>query len=127
MLDLAIGIVIGAAFTGLVNSMVNDLIMPIVGFVTGGMDFSNMFVQLAGAPQDTLEEARAAGATIAYGNFLTLVVNFLIVAMVLFFIVKAVNRLRRKQEAVPEAAPPPPQDVVVLQEIRDLIASRGGL
>ncbi len=82
MVDLAIGIIIGAAFSGLVNSIVNDLIMPIVGRVTGGIDFSNMFIQLAGDPQPTLAAAREAGATIAYGNFLTLLINFLIVAWI---------------------------------------------
>ncbi len=124
MLDLAIGIVIGAAFTGLVNSVVSDLIMPIIGVVTGGIDFTNLYWQLAGAPAPTLAAAREAGATIAYGNFITLVINFIIVAFVLLMIVKAVNRMRRKQEATPAAAPPPPQDVVLLQEIRDLLKKR---
>jgi large conductance mechanosensitive channel len=124
MLDLAIGIVIGAAFTGLVQSIVNDIIMPIVGFVTGGIDFSQLYWQLKGEPQATLAAAKEAGATIAYGNFLTLVVNFVIVAWVLFMIVKGVNRLRRKQETAPAQAPAPPQDVQLLMEIRDILARR---
>jgi large conductance mechanosensitive channel len=127
MLDLAIGIVIGAAFTGLVQSIVNDIIMPIVGAITGGIDFSQLYWQLKGDPQPTLAAAKEAGATIAYGNFLTLVVNFVIVAWVLFMIVKGINRLRRKQEAAPAAAPvAPPQDVQLLIEIRDLLARRQG-
>ena len=122
MVDLAIGIIIGAAFSGLVNSIVNDLIMPIVGRVTGGIDFSNMFIQLAGAPQPTLAAAREAGATIAYGNFLTLLINFLIVAWILFLIVKGMNTMKRKQEAAPVPAAEP-EDVKLLKEIRDLLAS----
>lgn len=122
MVDLAVGIIIGAAFSGLVNSLVNDVFMPLVGLLTGGVDFSNLFIQLAGEPRPTLEEARAAGATIAYGNFLSLAVNFLIVAWILFLVVKAMNRLRRKQEVAPEEAPPPPADVKLLTEIRDILA-----
>jgi len=123
MVDLAIGIIIGAAFSGLVNSIVNDLIMPIVGRITGGIDFSNMFIQLAGAPQTTLAAAREAGATIAYGNFLTLLINFVIVAWILFMIVKGMNTMKRKQEASPEPAADP-EDVKLLKEIRDLLAAR---
>lgn len=123
MVDLAIGIIIGAAFSGLVNSIVNDLIMPIVGRITGGIDFSNMFIQLAGAPQTTLAAAREAGATIAYGNFLTLLINFIIVAWILFMIVKGMNTMKRKQEAAPEPAAEP-EDVKLLKEIRDLLATR---
>ncbi len=123
MVDLAIGIIIGAAFSGLVNSIVNDLIMPIVGRVTGGIDFSNMFNQLAGDPQPTLAAAREAGATIAYGNFLTLLINFLIVAWILFLIVKGMNTMKRKQEAAPVPAAEP-EDVKLLKEIRDLLATQ---
>ena len=121
MVDLAVGIIIGAAFSGLVNSVVNDLFMPVIGWLTGGVDFSNLFVQLSGAPQPTLEAARDAGATIAYGNFLTLAMNFLIVAWILFLVVKGMNRLRRKQEAAPEEESTP-ADVTLLTEIRDLLA-----
>src|SRR5262249_57034902 len=95
LLDLAIGFIIGAAFTGLVQSLVNDIIMPIIGAITpGSFDFSNLFVQFAGQKAATLADARKAGATLAYGNFITLVINFLIVAWVLFLVVKAVNQLK---------------------------------
>lgn len=119
MVDLAIGIIIGAAFNGLVQSIVNDIIMPIIGRITGGVDFSNMFIQLAGDPQTNLEAARKAGATIAYGNFLTLLINFLIVAWVLFMIVKGMNTLRRKQAAAPATPAATPEDIALLREIRD--------
>ena len=122
MVDLAIGVIIGAAFGGLVQSIVNDLIMPIVGLVTGGIDFSQVFWQMSGTHAATLDEARKAGATLAYGHFITLLINFLIVAWVLFFVVKAMNRLKRKQVEQPTAAPPPPEDVALLREIRDLLA-----
>ncbi len=122
VLDLAIGVIIGGAFGGLVNSVVNDIIMPIIGLITGGIDFSNMFIQLAGAPQGTLAAARDAGATIAYGNFLTLLLNFLIIAWVLFLVVKAMNRMKKKEEA--KAAPEAPKEELLLTEIRDLLAKR---
>jgi large conductance mechanosensitive channel len=123
MMDLAIGIIIGAAFSGLVQSIVNDIIMPIVGRITGGIDFTNKYIQLAGDPQPTLEAARQAGATIAYGNFLTLLINFLIVAWILFLIVKGMNRLKRQQAANPVPAATP-EDVLLLREIRDQLAKR---
>ncbi len=122
MVDLAIGVIIGGAFGGLVNSIVADIIMPIVGVITGGIDFTNLYVQLAGAPvANDLEAARKAGATLAYGNFLTLLINFLIVAFVLFMVVKAMNRLKRKEAATPSAPPAPSQEVLLLAEIRDLL------
>jgi large conductance mechanosensitive channel len=105
-----------------VQSLVNDIIMPIVGLVTGGVDFSNLYVQLAGAPAATLEEARKAGATLAYGNFITLAINFIIIAFVLFLIVKAMNRMKRPAAPAPAAAPP--REEVLLEEIRDLLAKR---
>ncbi|MBN8999043.1 MAG: large conductance mechanosensitive channel protein MscL [Rhizobiales bacterium] len=123
MVDLAIGIIIGAAFSGLVQSIVNDIIMPIVGRITGGIDFSNMFIQLAGEPQATLDAARKAGATIAYGNFLTLLINFLIVAWILFMIVKGMNTLKREQAKAPEPAATP-EDILLLREIRDELAKK---
>lgn len=125
MLDLAIGVIIGAAFGGLVTSLVQDIFTPILAVITGGTDFTNLYWQLKGEPQTTLAAAREAGATIAYGNFITLVINFLIVAFVLFMIVKAVNRMRRPKDAAPGAPPPPPEDIVLLQEIRDLLAKQG--
>ena len=120
MVDLAVGVIIGGAFGGLVNSLVADIIMPIIGLVTGGLDFSQLFIQLSGAPAATLDAAREAGATLAYGNFITLVINFLIIAFALFLVVKAMNSMKRKEEAAPAPAEPP-ADVVPLQEIRDLL------
>jgi large conductance mechanosensitive channel len=122
LVDLAIGFIIGAAFSGLVQSFVNDIIMPIIGVITGGIDFSNLYIQLAGAPQTTLAAAREAGATLAYGNFITLIINFLIVAWVLFLVVKAINKMKR-----PAPAPAPtatPREQILLEEIRDLLAKR---
>jgi large conductance mechanosensitive channel len=121
MVDLAVGVIIGVAFGAVVNSLVTDIFTPVIGLFTGGADFANLYVQLTGGPQPTLEQAREAGATIAYGNFITLIINFLIVAWILFFVVKGMNRLKRKEEA--EAAPPPapPAEVKLLEEIRDLL------
>lgn len=124
MVDLAVGVIIGGAFGGIVTSLVNDIIMPIIGLITGGVDFSNMFVQLAGEPKATLDAAREAGATLAYGNFITLVINFLIVAWVLFLVIKAMNSLKREAEAAPEEAPAPPRNEVLLEEIRDLLKKK---
>lgn len=121
LVDLAIAFIIGAAFSGLVQSVVNDLIMPIVGFLTGGVDFSELYIQLAGEPQPTLELAREAGATLAYGNFITLLINFVIVAWILFLLVKGMNRLKRQQEEAPAAPAAPPREEVLLEEIRDLL------
>ncbi len=124
MVDLAIGVIIGAAFGGLVQSVVNDLLMPIIGLVTGGIDFSQMYVQLSGDPQPTLDQAREAGATIAYGNFITLLINFLIVAWVLFMVIKAMNRLKRQPPPAPAEPPAPTREEVLLGEIRDLLKTR---
>lgn len=122
MIDLAIGVIIGGAFGGLVNSIVNDIFMPIIGLVTGGIDFSNMFIQLAGEKQATLSAAKAAGATISYGHFITLLINFLIIAWILFFFVKAMNKIRRKEEGEnPKKASSEEQ---LLTEIRDLLAKK---
>lgn len=126
VMDLAIGVIIGAAFGKIVDSLVNDIIMPIIGAVIGGIDFSNMFVMLTGIRPTTtsLDEARKAGAVFAYGNFLTIVVNFLIVAFVLFLVVKGINRLRRRQSNTIADKPEPmpvPADVQLLTEIRDLL------
>lgn len=123
MVDLAIGIIIGAAFSGLVQSVVNDIIMPIIGRITGGIDFTNKYIQLAGESQPTLDAARKAGATIAYGNFITLLINFLIVAWILFMVVKGMNTLKRQQAAAPAPAATP-EDVALLKEIRDLLAKK---
>lgn len=126
MVDLAIGIIIGAAFSGLVNSIVADLIMPVVGLVTGGVDFSNQFIALSSdVTAASLAQAREQGAVLAYGNFLTLLINFLIVALVLFFVVKGMNRLKRKEEEKPAAAAAIPREQELLQDIRDILAARG--
>ncbi|WP_273754863.1 large conductance mechanosensitive channel protein MscL [Bartonella sp. MM73XJBT.G] len=122
MIDLAIGVIIGGAFGSLVNSVVNDIFMPIIGLVTGGIDFSNMFIQLAGEKQATLSAAKAAGATISYGHFITLLINFLIIAWVLFFFVKAMNKIRRKEEG--EKTQKTSSEEQLLTEIRDLLAKK---
>jgi large conductance mechanosensitive channel len=127
MVDLAIGIIIGAAFSGLVQSIVADLIMPIVGLVTGGIDFSNLFYPLAGNITATsLDAAREQGAVLAYGKFITLLINFLIVAFILFLIVKGMNRLKRQEEAKPAAVAEVPAEEKLLGEIRDLLAAGRG-
>jgi large conductance mechanosensitive channel len=123
MVDLAIGVIIGAAFGGLVQSIVADVIMPIIGLVTGGIDFSNVFVQLHGAPAATLAEAQKNGATLAYGHFITLLINFLIVAWVLFMVVKAMNRMKRQPQPA-AAMPAPTKEEVLLTQIRDLLAAK---
>jgi len=127
VVDMGIGIVIGAAFTTIVNSFVKDIINPIIGVITGGIDFSNLFIDLAGGDYASLAAAQEAGApTINYGLFINAVISFLIVAWVLFFVVKAMNELKRKEEApaAPAAPPAPPKSEVLLEEIRDLLASR---
>jgi large conductance mechanosensitive channel len=122
--DLAIGVIMGGAFGKIVSSMVDDLIMPIVGMATGGVDFSNKFVQLAGgAPKDaTLAAAKEAGATFAYGNFITIVIGFLILAFILMQLVKISNRLKKAEPAPAPAAPSASE--VLLAEIRDSLKKR---
>jgi large conductance mechanosensitive channel len=126
-MDLAVGVIIGAAFGLIVKSLTDDIIMPIVGAIFGGFDFSNYFLPLThGITASTLAEARKQGAVFAYGNFITVVINFLILAFIIFLMVKGVNAIRRKFENAAEAAPeaPPPADVQPLTEIRDLLATR---
>ena len=119
VVDLAVGVIIGAAFGGIVNSLVGDLIMPIIGAITGGLDFSNYFLKLSPkVTADTLAEAKKQGAVLAWGNFLTVTLNFVIVAFVLFLVVRAINTLKRKQEAAP---PKPSRQEELLTEIRDLL------
>ena len=126
VVDLAVAVVIGAAFGAIVTSMVNDLIMPIVGAVTGGVDFTNYFTPLSSKVTATgLAEAKKQGAVLAWGNFLQVTVNFLIIAAVLFLVVKGMNIAKsRVTPAEPKGAPPKPADVVLLEEIRDLLARR---
>jgi large conductance mechanosensitive channel len=130
VMDLAVGIIIGAAFTAIVSSLVSDLINPVIGVVTGGLDFSNLFVNLGEGDYASLAAAREAGAPVfAYGAFITAVINFLIIAFVVFMLVKVVNRIRdaaaKKEEAAAAAAPAPgPTQEQLLTEIRDLLKAR---
>ncbi|MEO9614395.1 MAG: large conductance mechanosensitive channel protein MscL [Nitratireductor sp.] len=126
VMDLAVGVIIGGAFALIVKSLTDDIIMPIVGAIFGGFDFSDYFVPLSSSvTAATLDAAREQGAVLAYGNFITVLLNFLILAWIIFLMVKAVNNLRRRLEAEKEAAPPPapPADVKLLTEIRDLLAN----
>jgi len=118
VMDLAVGVIIGGAFGKIVTSFINDIVMPIVGAIFGGMDFSNHYIALAGQAADlSLEEAQKAGAVLTYGNFITATVNFLILAFIIFLMVKQMNRLKR--EAPPAAPAATPEDIVLLREIRD--------
>ena len=122
VVDLAVGVIIGAAFGAIVNSMVADIIMPIIGAITGGLDFSNYFTPLAKTvTASNLADAKKQGAVLAYGNFITLTVNFLIIAGVLFLVVRAINKLKRHDEAAPAAPPKPSREEELLTEIRDLL------
>ena len=120
-MDLAVGVIIGVAFGKIVDSIVNDLIMPVVGAVFGGFDFSNLFVALSTVPEgvaNTLDAVKEAGVPVlAYGNFLTILLNFIILALIVFMLVKQLNRM--KKETPPAAPAATPEDVVLLREIRD--------
>jgi large conductance mechanosensitive channel len=123
VVDLAVGVIIGAAFGGIVNSLVNDLIMPIIGAVTGGLDFSNYFIPLSAKVTATaLVDAKKQGAVLAWGNFLTIALNFLIIAWVLFLCFTGINRLKTAEPAAPP--PGPSKEVQLLTEIRDALKSR---
>lgn len=126
VIDLAVGVVIGAAFGKIVSSLVADVIMPPIGWLTGGVDFSDLFVALDGEAYDSLAKAQEAGApTINYGLFVNAIVQFLIIAFALFLIIKQINRLVKPAPAPAAAPPPPPKSEVLLEEIRDLLKSRG--
>jgi large conductance mechanosensitive channel len=116
VVDLAVGVIIGGAFGKIVDSVITDLIMPLVGLALGGLDFSNRFIPLAGQTANTLVEAKKAGAVFAYGNFITVAINFIILAFIIFLMIKQMNRMKR--EAPPVAAATP-EDVMLLREIRD--------
>jgi large conductance mechanosensitive channel len=125
VVDLAIGIILGAAFTTIVNSLVNDIIMPPFGLLIGGIDFANFFVTLKGGSFPTLEAAKTAGAvTINYGLFINAVIRFVIVAFAIFILVKQINRIRWEEAEAPTAPPAPTREEVLLTEIRDLLSSR---
>jgi len=126
VIDLAVGVIIGGAFGKIVDSVVSDLIMPVVGLVFGKLDFSNLFLVLGTVPQgtaQTLDALKKAGVPVfAYGNFITVAVNFFILAFIIFLMIKQINRLKREvpaEPAAPAAAPPTPEDIVLLREIRD--------
>ncbi|MFA8389959.1 large conductance mechanosensitive channel protein MscL [Burkholderia ubonensis] len=130
VMDLAVGVIIGGAFSKIVDSIVKDLIMPVIGVLTGGLDFSNKFVLLGAIPPsfkgnpDSFKDLQAAGvATFGYGSFITVLINFIILAFIIFLMVKFINKLRRPAEA--EAAPAAtPEDIVLLREIRDSLKQR---
>lgn len=127
VIDLAVAVVIGAAFTAIVTSLVNDVVMPPIGLLLGGIDFSNFFINLSGGDYPTLKAAQDAGAvTINYGQFINAIIKFAIVAFVIFLVVKQVNKLNAlgKKPEAPAAPPPPPRSEVLLGEIRDLLKAR---
>jgi large conductance mechanosensitive channel len=119
VVDLAVGVIIGAAFGKIVDSIVGDLIMPIVGKLLGGLDFSNYFIALAGQTATNLADAKKAGAVFAYGSFITVAINFIILAFIIFMMVKQINRLKKEAPPAPPAAPP--EDITLLREIRDAL------
>jgi large conductance mechanosensitive channel len=127
VVDLAVGVIIGAAFGRLVDSLVKDLIMPVIGRVVGGLDFSNWFIMLGAPPPSyngpmTYDALTKAGVPLfAYGNFLTVTINFLILAFIIFLMVKEINKLKR---ANPSPPPPPPEQIELLREIRDALSKR---
>jgi len=122
VMDLAVGVIIGGAFGKIVDSVVGDLIMPVVGKIFGGLDFSNMLIVLGDNPNKltALADLKKAGiATFAYGNFITVLINFIILAWIIFLMVKAMNKLKKEEPAAPTAPAPTPEDVLLLREIRD--------
>lgn len=119
VIDLAVGVIIGAAFGGIVKSLTDDILMPVIGSLTGGLNFSEFFIALNGKAYDTLAAAKAETAVLAYGSFFTVVIQFLLVSMCIFAMVKVINRLKREEAAKP--APVPPRSEVLLEEIRDLL------
>lgn len=126
VVDLAVGIIVGSAFTAIVNSLVNDVIMPPIGKVTGGVDFSNLFIVLGSGHYPSLAAAKAAGAaTLNYGVFVNTVINFLIIAFVVFLLVQQINRVRRQEAAAPATPPAPTRSELLLEEIRDLLRQQG--
>jgi len=122
VIDLAVGVIIGAAFGSIVSSLVGDIIMPIIGAITGGLDFSNYFLPLSSkVTADSLAEAKKQGAVLAWGSFITIVINFLIIAFVLFVVIKGITTLQRQEAAKPVEPPKPSREAELLAEIRDLL------
>ena len=125
VMDLAVGFIIGAAFGKIVDSLVNDLIMPVISKIFGGLDFSNYFIKLSegppGIPQTYVELKKAGVALLAYGNFITVLINFIILAFIVFLLVKQMNRMKREAPPIPAA---PPEEVMLLRQIRDSVAVR---
>jgi large conductance mechanosensitive channel len=125
VVDLAVGVIIGAAFGAIVTSLVGDIFMPIVGAITGGLDFSNYFVPLSKSVTATaLADAKKQGAVLAYGSFITVAINFLIIAFILFLVVRGINKLQKSEAEKPAEPPAPTKSEVLLQEIRDLLARK---
>ncbi len=128
VIDLAVGVIIGGAFGKIVDSVVSDLILPVVGLVFGKLDFSNLFIVLGNVPAGTamtLDALKKAGVPVfAYGNFITVAVNFIILAFIIFLMIKQINRLKRETPATPAAPPAPPEDIALLREIRDSLKNR---
>ena len=126
VVDLAVGVIIGAAFSKIIDSLVSDLIMPIIGAITGGLDFSNYYIPLSAAIQGhpAYADAKKAGAVLGYGSFITAVINFLIIAFVLFLAIRQIERLKQPAPAAPEAPPAPPRSEVLLEEIRDALVKK---
>jgi large conductance mechanosensitive channel len=127
VVDLAIGVIIGVAFGKIVDSLVNDIIMPVIGRIFGGLDFTNYFIGLTAAANQaaTYDAAKKVGATLGYGTFITVTVNFIIVAWVLFLVINGINRVSKAEAAAPAAPPSPSREEVLLTEIRDLLKARG--
>lgn len=125
MIDLAVGMIIGAAFTTIVKSLVNDIIMPVVGVFTKGIDFTNLYINLSDKDYETLKAAQdAEAATVNYGMFINALVNFFIVALIVFLMVKGINRLKEKAENPDDHTIKTPQDIKLLQEIRDALVNK---
>jgi large conductance mechanosensitive channel len=125
VIDLAVGVIIGGAFGKIVDSLVNDIIMPVIGQIVGKIDFSNLYVVLGNVPngvEDNLAALRKAGVPVlAYGSFITIALNFAILALVIFVMIKQINRIKRNEPATPVQTPPPAEDIVLLREIRDAL------
>lgn len=126
VVDLAVAVIIGAAFSKIVDSLVNDIIMPVIGAITGGLDFSNYYLPLSSAIQGhpAYAEAKKAGAVFGYGSFITAVINFLIIAFVLFLAIRQIDKLKKPEPAAEPAPPPPPRSEVLLEQIRDALTKK---